>query len=427
MKYSAVLFDLDGTLTRSEEGITRSALWAAEQLNYTGFTQEQLKAFIGPPLYVSFPKVMGMKEEDVDEAVRLYKERYARIGWLENEVYPGIPRLLRSLKEKGLKALIATAKPQVFAEKIAERFGLLPYLDGIVGPTTERVSVSKADFVRKAAQMAGGKAVMVGDRCFDIDAAKEVGIDSIGVTYGYGSREELYASGADTIADDVRGLQRLILGDLPPARGIFISMEGMDGCGKTTQRTALVRHLETMGWEVTQTREPGGDGIAEKIRQIILDPANTEMFDETEAYLYAASRAQNVRAIIRPAVEDGRLVVCDRFVDSSIAYQGGGRGLGAERIGDLNAMATGGCLPDLTIYLDMAAGKAIERRRSAGVPDRLERQKDSFYERTQRAYDALFSKGDRSVVHVDAAGSIEEVSERMLSGVDEWLSGAAMN
>ena len=427
MKYSAVLFDLDGTLTRSEEGITRSALWAAEQLNYTGFTQEQLKAFIGPPLYVSFPKVMGMKEEDVDEAVRLYKERYARIGWLENEVYPGIPRLLRSLKENGLKALIATAKPQVFAEKIAEHFGLLPYLDGIVGPTTERVSISKADFVRKAAQMAGGKAVMVGDRCFDVDAAKEVGIDSIGVTYGYGSREELYASGADAIADDVRGLQRLILGDLPPARGIFISMEGMDGCGKTTQRTALVRHLEAMGWEVTQTREPGGDGIAEKIRQIILDPANTEMFDETEAYLYAASRAQNVRAIIRPAVEDGRLVVCDRFVDSSIAYQGGGRGLGAERIGDLNAMATGGCLPDLTIYLDMAAGKAIERRRSAGVPDRLERQKDSFYERTQRAYDALFSKGDRSVVHVDAAGSIEEVSERMLSGVDEWLSGAAMN
>lgn len=424
MQYTAVLFDLDGTLTRSEEGITRSALWAGEQLGYTGFRQEQLKAFIGPPLYVSFPEIMGIRDSDVDEAVRLYKERYARIGWLENEVYPGIPRLLRSLKKHGVKAFIATAKPQVFAERIAERFGLLPYLDGIVGPTTERVSVSKADFVRRAAGLAGGAAVMVGDRCYDIDAAKEVGLPSIGVSFGYGSREELLASGADSVASDVRELQRLILGDKEPARGLFISMEGMDGCGKTTQRMALVRHLERLGWEVTVTREPGGDGIAEQIRRIILDPANEAIFDETEAYLYAASRAQNVRSVILPALTDGRAVVCDRFVDSSIAYQGGGRGLGTERIRELNAMAVDGCMPDLTVYLEMAADKAIERRRSAGEADRLERQKDSFYERTAAGYEALYAN-EKRVLRVDASGSIEEVSGRMLEGLDRRLTALA--
>ena len=424
MQYTAVLFDLDGTLTRSEEGITRSALWAGEQLGYTGFQRDQLKAFIGPPLYVSFPKIMGIRDSDVDEAVRLYKHRYAQIGWLENEVYPGIPRLLRSLKKYGIKAFIATAKPQVFADRIAERFGLAPYLDGIIGPTTERVSVSKADFVQRAAELAGGTAIMVGDRCYDIDAAKEAGILSVGVSYGYGSREELLASGADFIASDVRDLQHILLGNKEAAEGLFISMEGMDGCGKTTQRLALVRHLEKMGWEVTVTREPGGDDIAEQIRRIILDPANEAMFDETEAYLYAASRAQNVRAIIRPALRDGKAVICDRFVDSSIAYQGGGRGLGTARIRELNAMAVDDCMPDLTIYLDMAADKAIERRRSAGEADRLERQKDTFYERTAAGYEALYADEER-VIRVDASGSIEEVSKRMLTGLDVRLTALA--
>ena len=265
---------------------------------------------------------------------------------------------------------------------------------------------------------------MVGDRCYDIDAAKEVGLPSIGVSFGYGSREELLASGADSVASDVRELQRLILGDKEPARGLFISMEGMDGCGKTTQRMALVRHLERLGWEVTVTREPGGDGIAEQIRRIILDPANEAIFDETEAYLYAASRAQNVRSVILPALTDGIAVVCDRFVDSSIAYQGGGRGLGTERIRELNAMAVDGCMPDLTVYLEMAADKAIERRRSAGEADSLERQKDSFYERTAAGYEALYAN-EKRVLRVDASGSIEEVSGRMLEGLDRRLTALA--
>ena len=136
----------------------------------------------------------------------------------------------------------------------------------------------------------------------------------------------------DPFAVTQEELTALLLDGAPRARGVFLSMEGMDGCGKTTQRNALVAHLEQLGWAVQLTREPGGDAIAEKIRELVLDPANQEMFDETEAYLYAAARAQNVRALIRPALAAGKAVVCDRFVDSSIAYQGGGRQLGSAGI-----------------------------------------------------------------------------------------------
>ena len=117
MKYTTILFDLDGTLTRSEEGITRSALYAAEKMGFTGFTQEQFKAFIGPPLYVSFREIAGMSDEQAKQAQVYYRERFSTVGWAENEVYPGIVQLLRSLKKNGARVAIATAKPQVFAER----------------------------------------------------------------------------------------------------------------------------------------------------------------------------------------------------------------------------------------------------------------------------------------------------------------------
>jgi len=426
MKYKTILFDLDGTLTRSEEGITRSALYAAEKMGFTGYTKEQVMSFIGPPLHHSFQHVMGMTSEQADQAIVYYRERFSTIGWAENEVYEGIPALLRSLKKNGAQIAMATAKPQAFAEKIAKKFGFTPYLDALVGPDMSKKDASKADIVKKAMDTLGGPVVMVGDRCFDVEGGRANGVDTIGVTYGYGSEEELRAAGANYIAHSTAELAEILLGDAPRAKGLFVTMEGVDGCGKTTQRDALVAHLKQLGWEITMTREPGGDEIAEKIRCMILDPANTAICDETEAYLYAAARCQNVRALIRPALDAGRAVVCDRFVDSSIAYQGGGRQLGTERIANINREAVGDTLPDITVYLRMEPEKALSRRLNASEPDRLEREKESFFERTYHAYEALYAQtGMERVVTVDASKPIEEVTQEMLRKLDERLACVA--
>ena len=427
MKYKTILFDLDGTLTRSEEGITHSALYAAEKMGFTGYTKEQMMTFIGPPLHLSFQRVMGMTPEQADQAIVYYRKRFSTIGWAENEVYEGIPCLLRSLKMNGAKIAMATAKPQVFAEKIAKRFGFEPYLDALVGPNFSKKDASKADIVRGAMEALGGPFVMVGDRCFDVEGGRANGVDTVGVTYGYGTEEELRDAGATYIARSVAELADVLLGDAPRAKGLFITMEGVDGCGKTTQRNALIAHMKQLGWPVTMTREPGGDEMAEKIRDLVLDPANTALFDETEAYLYAASRCQNVRALIRPALLRGDAVVCDRFVDSSIAYQGGGRQLGTERIAQINREAVGDTLPDITIYLRMQPEVALSRRLNASEPDRLEREKESFFVRTFDAYEALYAKeGMERVITVDASRSIEEVTQEMLAKLDERLSLLAM-
>ena len=427
MKYTTILFDLDGTLTRSEKGITRSALYACEKMGFTGHNEEEFKVFIGPPLFESFQKVCGMTPEQAHEAIALYRERFGVVGWAENEIYTGIAPLLRSLKKNGCKIAITTAKPQDFAEKIAKKFGFAPYLDALIGPDWSNTHASKAWIVKKAMDQLGGVPVMIGDRCYDVEGGRENGIDTIGVCYGYGTREELEQAGATHIAETVEELTEILLGDAPSARGVFITMEGMDGCGKTTQRNALIEYLVQMGWDVQLTREPGGDEIAEKIRDLVLDPVNQAMFDETEAYLYAASRAQNVRALIRPALEKGRAVVCDRFVDSSIAYQGGGRQLGSNVVAQLNALAVGDTMPDATVYLRMPPEQALARRLSASEPDRLESQKESFFERTYQAFEALFgSENMDRVVSVDASQPIEDVTRDMLSAVEARLNTLSM-
>ena len=422
MKYTTILFDLDGTLTRSEKGITRSALYACEKMGFTGHNEEEFKVFIGPPLFESFQKVCGMTPDEAHRAIELYRERFSVLGWAENEVYAGIAALVRSLKKNGCKIAITTAKPQAFAEKIARKFGFEPYLDALIGPGMDNTHASKAWIVKKAIEQLGGVPVMIGDRCYDVEGGRENGIDTIGVCYGYGTREELEAAGATHIAETVEELTGILLGDAPRARGVFITMEGVDGCGKTTQRNALIAHLEQLGWEVELTREPGGDEVAEKIRALILDPANTAMNDLTEAYLYAASRAQNVQARILPALDAGKAVVCDRFVDSSIAYQGGGRQMGTQKVARINHFAIENATPDITVYLRMPPEKALSRRLSASEPDRLEREKASFFERTYAAYEELYAaEGMERVVTVDAGRSIEEVSEEMIAKVDEKL------
>ena len=419
-----VIFDLDGTLTASEPGILRSIRYALECMGKDVPERERLIAFIGPPLYCSFRDLLNMTDAEAREAQRLFRECYRERGWMENSVYPGIPRLLRSLKKAGKRIFVATGKPRSGSERICRCFGLSPYLTEIAAPDDNGSVSDKTAMILDLIQRFGKETVMIGDRRFDVQGALNNGISAIGVTYGYGTAEELKRAGVSLLAEDVGTLYRLLLDEMPPARGVFLSLEGMDGCGKTTQREALVEYLTKRGWDVAVTREPGGDDVAEKIRAIILDAANTEMTAETEAYLYAASRAQNVRTRILPALADGKAVVCDRFVDSSIAYQGGGRDLGEDCIAGLNRLATGGLEPDITVFLDLNPEESIRRRLVAGEPDRLEREKSAFWKRVYSAYERICSENER-IKRIDASGSIAEVTCEMLTQVKAALDEAA--
>jgi dTMP kinase len=198
-------------------------------------------------------------------------------------------------------------------------------------------------------------------------------------------------------------------------------MEGLDGSGKTTQMDLLEKKLYQLGFSVLRTREPGGCQISEDIRNIILDTENMEMSPTTEALLYAASRAQHVHQRIRPAVEEGRVVLCDRFVDSSVAYQGGGRQLGVETIQQINAPAVGDMMPDATIYLSIDHKTAIRRRLNASVPDRLEMEDLEFFERTQKAYERLMKENRKRFISVDAERDIDSIAADVLSAVLDRL------
>ena len=175
-------------------------------------------------------------------------------------------------------------------------------------------------------------------------------------------------------------------------RGKFITIEGTDGSGKSTQIGLLMDYLNKKGVDVLFTREPGGTPIGEKIREIILDVNNREMAPETEALLYAASRSQHVREKIIPAVEEGKIVVCDRFVDSSLAYQGTARRMGMETIMEMNRAALGGVMPDLTVFFDLSPEKGILRKKNERALDRLEEEKIDFH---KRVYDKGHRRGQK--------------------------------
>ena len=190
--------------------------------------------------------------------------------------------------------------------------------------------------------------------------------------------------------------------------GYFISFEGGDGSGKSTQIQILREFLEERGYDVILTREPGGTPISEKIRSIILDKANSEMDDMTEALLYAAARAQLVSQIIRPALEEGKVVICDRFVDSSMAYQAYARGLG-DSVKTINAFAGGDCMPDLTILLkvnpQVGSSRIGNRER-----DRIELASIDFHKKVYEGYLQLEKLYPERIVGIDAADTIENIS-----------------
>ena len=409
MKYDAVIFDLDGTLTESEPGITKSVQYALEQMNRPLLDAAALRRFIGPPLRESFIAVAGMAEGEAEEAVRIYRERFSTVGWMENSVYPGIAPLLRALKAGGAYVAVATGKPEVFSRKIIDYFGLAPYIDRLEAITLTDHHADKVALVRRALPERYEKACMVGDRAGDMEGAVGNGIDGIGALYGYGTREELENAGARFIAGSVNELRGLLLdaGDAP--RGLFVSFEGTDGCGKTTQLRRAADWLRARGYEVVSTREPGGCPISERIREIILDVNSAGMTAECEAMLYAASRAQHVGEVIKPAVKRGAIVLCDRFLDSSLVYQGVGRGLGMGAVRALNRLGVDGCEPDLTLFYDISPERAMQRRRAASAPDRLELEEKEFFEAVYGAYRALAAEDPERIAVIDADRPIDAV------------------
>ncbi len=192
-------------------------------------------------------------------------------------------------------------------------------------------------------------------------------------------------------------------------KGLFISIEGSDGSGKSTQLKYIREYFRDRGLDALFTREPGGTPIGEKIRSIILDKHNGEMFPITEAMLYAAARAQHVRELILPALGEGRHVVCDRFVDSSIAYQGFGRELG-QPVRVINDFAVDGCMPDYTFFLDLDPRVGRNRIRSDGF-DRLEQEKLSFHRRVYEGYMDILKEPSGRFISIDASDTEERVRD----------------
>lgn len=220
MRYNTILFDLDGTLTESGIGITRSVAYAFERMGLPVPEQAILDRFIGPPLVASFMEYAGVDEAGALHATDLYRERYSTVGWKENRLYSGMEQLLEALKAEGVYLGIASAKPEIFVRRIAEHFVFARYFDKIVGIRMEVTHADKTELLREALpdHYDPAATAMVGDRCYDMEAAKKLGVAAIGALYGYGSREELMESGADEIAGTVADLRGILLPGAPAER-----------------------------------------------------------------------------------------------------------------------------------------------------------------------------------------------------------------
>lgn len=198
------------------------------------------------------------------------------------------------------------------------------------------------------------------------------------------------------------------------SRGKFITFEGCDGCGKSTQLRLLSEYLTKNGVPHIFTREPGGGKISEAIREILLNGKNAEMTDECEALLYAASRAQHLHDKVEPALTEGKLVVCDRYVDSSFAYQAFARGLGFEFIEKINAFALENYLPDCTVFFDLTPEEAFERKHGADENDRLEQAGMTFHNKVYAGYKTLAEKYPERIVCINARQTPEEIAKEVI-------------
>ncbi|NWF84295.1 MAG: dTMP kinase [Bryobacteraceae bacterium] len=208
-------------------------------------------------------------------------------------------------------------------------------------------------------------------------------------------------------------------------RGLFLTFEGLDGCGKTTQKRLLAERLRQAGERVVETVEPGGTAIGSQIRRILLDPANDHLDPRAEMLLYFAARAQNVAEILLPALERGEIVISDRWTDSTWAYQGFGRDLGTSLVQDIDEIACRGHKPDLTFLIDIDVETGLQRahQRNAGASaaeTRMDQQSRAFYERVREGYDTLAVAVPERVVRIDGHGSAYEVAARVWAAFEKF-------
>ena len=210
-------------------------------------------------------------------------------------------------------------------------------------------------------------------------------------------------------------------------KGLLIVFEGPDGSGKTTVLEKVYKKLLQDGYDIYKFREPGGTEISEKIREIILDNENVKMSSRCEALLYAASRAQLVEEKLRPLLEKGSIILCDRFVMSSILYQGIGRGLGVDEVKNINDFAIGEIRADLTLFLNIDYKTAIDRKRRNFVSDRLENEDDSFHKKTYDGYIDLSKKFKDEIIQIDANKDVETVVNNCLGVIKTYLKEKKWN
>lgn len=204
-------------------------------------------------------------------------------------------------------------------------------------------------------------------------------------------------------------------------KGYFITFEGPDGSGKTTISTEVQKRLIEAGYDAIYTREPGGIDIAEQIRSVILDPKNVNMDAKTEALLYAASRRQHLIEKVLPALEKGQIVICDRFIDSSLAYQGYARGLGIEEVFRINEFAVEGHFPDATVYLNLAYEEGLKRIETRAFKDRLDLETTNFHKQVSKGYEEVLKKYKHRMKIVDASQDIEHVLNDAMNYVLELI------
>lgn len=206
------------------------------------------------------------------------------------------------------------------------------------------------------------------------------------------------------------------------AKGIFITLEGPDGSGKSTQIELLSEYLRKKGYDIILTREPGGTVVSEEIRKVILNPELKEMKDMTELLLYASARAQLVGEVIKPALEQNKAVISDRFIDSSAVYQGIGRGLGVETVYEVNRYALQGVFPDLTFLLDLDAEEGIKRKKQQAELDRMEQQDLAFHQRVAMGYREIAKRDPKRIISLDGTLPREVICDMIREKVEEKLS-----
>ena len=212
--FDILLFDLDGTLTDSNEGILKSLVYAIERIGYE--VPEDTNRFLGPPIRQSFTEFLGMDAGQVEEAVGIFRERYSTVGLFENRVYEGVPEMLERLKNSGKRLMVATSKPRVYAERILERFGLAPYFEVTGGAELDGTRDYKDEVIEYVLAKAGitdrSRVLMIGDRYNDVAGAHKTGLKCMGVLWGYGSQEELSQAGADFITETPQTAADMLLG-----------------------------------------------------------------------------------------------------------------------------------------------------------------------------------------------------------------------